>query len=61
MVTNYTYDEMCDYLFEHYAPAFNFEKDGEQLLHIALERGFVTYEKVDNRNRFSINKEWCHG
>ena len=58
MTTKYTYTEMCDYLFENYAPNFNFEKDGEQLLHIALERGFVTYEKVNGKNQFSINEEY---
>lgn len=54
----YNYDQICDYLFENYAPNFNFEKDGEQLLHIALERGFVKYEKVNNRIAFSINEDY---
>ena len=35
------YNGVCKWLFENYAPAFNFEKDGEQLLTVALKRGFI--------------------
>lgn len=53
-----THQEMCDYLFKNYAPAFNFEKDSMQLMHIALERGFVTYDKVDDKNDYKINEDY---
>ena len=41
MSTKYSYQEMCDYLFKWHAPNFNFEHGGEELLQIALERGFI--------------------
>ena len=31
-----------DDIFKQFAPSFNFEHDAEQLVEIALERGFVT-------------------
>ena len=37
-ITMMTQTEMCTYLFKHYAPSFNFEKDGEELFDLALER-----------------------
>ena len=58
MTTKYTYEEMCDYLFENFAPNFNFEKDGEQLLHIALDRGFVKRKYEGDEAYFVINEEY---
>lgn len=40
-MTTYNYQQMCDYLFKWHAPNFNFEHGGEELLEIALERGFI--------------------
>lgn len=53
-----THQEMCDYLFKWHAPDFNFELDAEQLMHVALERGFVVYNKVDGKNVYKINEEY---
>lgn len=66
MSTKYTYEEMCGYLFREYAPAFNFEKDAEELLELALERGLVdmyitAHEEgadPDTYTRYGINKDW---
>jgi hypothetical protein len=41
MTTKYNYEEMCDYLFKWHAPNFNFQHGGEELLEIALDRGFI--------------------
>jgi hypothetical protein len=38
-------------LFMHYAPCFNFEYDPDQLLDLALKKGFVT----DTDNGYKIN------
>lgn len=41
MITKFNYSDMCDYLFKWHAPNFNFELGGEELLELALERGFI--------------------
>ena len=41
-------------LFTHYAPCFNFEYDADQLLEVALERGFVT----ETDNGYKINNNY---
>ena len=44
-LTMMTQPQMCEYLFKHYAPAFNFEKDCEELFDLALKQGFVMQDK----------------
>ncbi len=41
-------------LFTHYAPMMNFEYDPDQLLELALKRGFVT----DTDNGYKINNNY---
>lgn len=50
-------EEMCTHLFKNYAPSFNFEKDGEELLDLALERGFV-FKDNEVDEVFWINEEY---
>ena len=58
MTTKYTYEEMCDYLFKWHAPNFNFEYAGEELLDLALERGFVKRKYQGDVPYFVINEEY---
>ena len=58
MATKYTYQEMCDYLFKWHAPMFNFEKDGVELLAIALDRGFVKRKYEGDVDYYVINEEY---
>lgn len=44
-------------LFQKFAPAFNFEHDADQLLAIALERGFVTKIEGDEVN-YLVNEDY---
>ena len=49
------------YLWQCYAPVFNFEYDEEGLLEIALGRGFVTETDkhgVEGRKLYKINEEY---
>lgn len=48
MTTNYNYTQMCDYLFKWHAPNFNFQHGGEELLEIALERGFISVDLTES-------------
>ena len=44
-------------LFQKFAPSFNFEKNAEELLELALERGFVT--RIENEeNLFQVNENY---
>lgn len=52
------YKEMCEYLFKNFAPSFNFEKTGEQLLALALDRGFVTRYFNGENAFYSINEDY---
>lgn len=56
-ITMMTQTEMCTYLFKHYAPSFNFEKDGEELFDLALERGFV-FRDNECDGMYWINEEY---
>lgn len=42
-------------LFMKFAPEFNFEYDPDQLLELALERGFVT--RIENDNEIYLVNE----
>ena len=53
MTTKYNYEEMCDYLFKWHAPNFNFQHGGEELLEIALDRGFIKRKFDDGVNKRS--------
>jgi hypothetical protein len=44
-------------LYFHYAPSFNFELDEDQLLDVALDRGFVSVMDGQD-NLFIINKDY---
>ena len=44
-------------IFRIFAPSFNFEYNEEELLKIALERGFIT--KMENEeNLYLVNEEY---
>jgi hypothetical protein len=43
-------------LWQEQAPSFGFELDEDQLLHLALERGFVKEVGVD---AFELNEEYA--
>ena len=44
-------------LFQKFAPSFNFEKNADELLEIALEKGFLT--RIENEdNLFQVNDEY---
>lgn len=44
-------------LFQQFAPSFNFEKSEEQLIEIALERGFISKIEGDNDN-YLVNEDY---
>ena len=54
--TGYNQDEIEQKLFIEFAPAFNFELNGPQLLVKALERGYVV--KVGLLNIYEINENY---
>ena len=49
------------YLWNQFAPSFNFEFDEADLLEIALGRGYVTETEehgVEGRKLYKVNKEY---
>jgi hypothetical protein len=44
-------------IFQQFAPSFNFEKSEDQLVELALERGFVSKIEGDNIN-YLVNEDY---
>ena len=44
-------------VFQAYAPSFNFEHNAEQLIEIALERGFLSQIEGEE-NLYLVNEEY---